>query len=251
MYIDISHWNNVTDWEKVKQEVDGVIIKCGGTDSKSGNPYTDSKFEEHYRKCKEYGLSVGCYWFVGNSCNNSASGIYNALEFAKRLEGKCFDLPVFVDFETSTPSLKRGNTDAVISFCNTLENKGYFVGVYASDVSGFDERLYYDELKMFCLWVAKYSHIHPKHNYNLWQYSSTGKISGISGNVDLSIANNDYMKKVSNIIVERGFNGYKHQNTRAKISVEIYTDDYNKIIGLEGSTFADKLEVLLSGERNR
>lgn len=243
--IDISHWNNIIDWNLIKNNVDGIIIKCGGTDSSNGKPYTDAKFIEYYNRCKENNIPVGCYWFVGKNCNNTASGIDNALNFIERLKGKQFELPVFIDFETSTPSTKQGNTDAVISFCNTMESRGYFVGIYASDISGFQDRLDADKLKMWCWWVAKYSTQAPKHNYNLWQYTSSGVVSGISGRVDMSRDCNNYISKISKIIVERGFNGFDKPNTKSKIQVEIYTDDYEDILTFIGDTFADKLHYCL------
>lgn len=240
--IDLSHWNDVKDWDLVAKSVDGVILKCGGTDSKNGEPYTDVKYNDYYKECKARGISVGAYWFVGNNCTSQAQGINNALEFIKRLEGKAMSLPVFIDFETSTPSAKRGNTDAVISFCNTMESHGYFVGIYASDTSGFSDRLVSNDLISWLWWVAKYSTKAPTHKYDLWQYTSSGSVPGIIGRVDMSRDNNKYMEKVSKLIVERGFNGYKHQETKAKIQMEIYTDDFNWICeNFNGSTFADKV----------
>lgn len=247
MYIDLSHWNVVKDWEKVAQNVQGVILKCGGTDSKNGNAYTDSCFEKYYNECKAHNIPVGCYWFVGNNCYTSAEGILNALECLKRLEGKQFELPIFIDFETSKPSLKRGNTNAVISFCNCLENKGYFVGVYASDISGFDERLYYDDLKTYFLWIAKYSDKEPKHKYNLWQYTSTATIEGIDGNVDCSRDKDNYLGKIKNIIMSRGFNGFIKDINQPLTPVTIYTHDYFRIYEKfdKDMLFADKLKEVL------
>lgn len=245
--IDISHWNTITNWDLIKQNVNGVILKCGGTDSTNGKAYTDVHFEKNYIECKKRGIPVGAYWFVGNNCLGNARGVENALEFLKRLDGKAFSLPVFIDFETSTESKKRDNTDAVIGFCNTMESKGYFVGVYASDISGFKDRLYADELKGFCWWVAKYSNTNPSHNYNLWQYTSSGTIPGVNGRVDISIDKDNFIDKISKLIVERGFNGYKRQELRAKIQVEIYKDDYNYIARAynEEGTFADMLNKFI------
>lgn len=188
--IDISHWQGVIDFKKVAEVFDFVIIKAGGSDA---GFYRDKKFETNYKKAKEAGLCVGAYYFVGKDCTSYAAGVADAKRFIELLAGKSFEYPVFIDIE-QTPIVKRqGATDAVIGFCETMETAGYYVGVYASDISGFKDRLVLSRLLAFDKWVARYGS-KPKFvtKYGMWQKSSKGVVAGIKGNVDIDEAYLNY-----------------------------------------------------------
>ena len=188
--IDISHWQGVVDFKKVAEVFDFVIIKAGGSDA---GFYRDKKFETNYKKAKEAGLCVGAYYFVGKDCTSYAAGVADAKRFIELLAGKSFEYPVYIDIE-QTPIVKRqGATDAVIGFCETMETAGYYVGVYASDISGFKDRLVLSRLLAFDKWVARYGS-KPKFvtRYGMWQKSSKGVVAGIKGNVDIDEAYLNY-----------------------------------------------------------
>ena len=188
--IDISHWQGVVDFKKVAEVFDFVIIKAGGSDA---GFYRDKKFETNYKKAKEAGLCVGAYYFVGKDCTSYAAGVADAKRFIELLAGKSFEYPVFIDIE-QTPIVKRqGATNAVIGFCETMETAGYYVGVYASDISGFKDRLVLSRLLAFDKWVARYGS-KPKFvtKYGMWQKSSKGVVAGIKGNVDIDEAYLNY-----------------------------------------------------------
>lgn len=188
--IDVSHWQGAIDFKKVREVCDFVIIKAGGSDA---GFYKDKKFETNYKKAKEAGLFVGAYYFVGKNCTNYDAGVSDAKRFIDLIKGKVFEFPVFIDIEL-TPVVKRqGATDAVLGFCETMENAGYYVGVYGSDVGGFKDRLVLSRLSLYDKWVARYGS-KPKivSNYGIWQKSSKGVISGIKGNVDVDEAYRNY-----------------------------------------------------------
>lgn len=200
--IDISKWNGNIDFNKVKAAgINFVIIKAGGSDK---GLYKDPKFENNYRLAKLAGLQVGAYYFVGKKFLTVNDGIEDAKRFRHILDGKQFDYPVFLDLETTPPDLKEGATDASIAFCEFLEDEHYYVGIYASDISGFKERLNLNRLKAYDKWVAKYSTQKPSYvkKYGIWQYSSKGQIGGINGPVDLDISFVDY----GTIINSKGLN---------------------------------------------
>ena len=206
--IDVSHWQGNIDFNKVKNDgVKGVIIKAGGSDS---GLYTDSKFNTNYTNATKVGLSVGAYYFVGAKCLSKADGKADADRFINIIKGKKFDLPVYMDVEAPASGQKTKVTNAIIGFCEEMESKGYFVGVYASDISGFKDRINYNDIKnKYTLWVARYGS-KPTYatTYGMWQYSSTGKVSGISGNVDMDESYVDF----PSIIKKGGFNGYSKSN---------------------------------------
>lgn len=203
--IDISHWNVVKDFNLVKASgIDFVILKAGGSDA---GFYTDVQFENYYRLAKLAGLDVGAYYFAGKNFYGWESGEQDAMRFARIIKDKKFEYPVYIDIElTSTTSNKvEEATDAAISFCRYMENQGYFAGIYASDISGFRQRLQLERLSQFSKWVARYGK-KPQYveDYAIWQKSSTGKVPGIIGYVDMDISNVDFKK----LIVNKHFNGY-------------------------------------------
>lgn len=201
--IDLSHWNGYVDFNEVaKAGYDFAILKCGGSDA---GFYRDSKFEENYYKAKAAGIYVGSYYFVGSKCISKEDGEADAERFINLVKGKKFEYPLYLDFEAPPARTKAGNTEAAIAFCDRLEKAGYYAAIYASDISGFKERLNLEDLRRFDKWVARYGSA-PSYvkNYGMWQYSSTGKVPGIDGNVDLNISYYDF----PDIMKRHHLNGY-------------------------------------------
>ena len=209
--IDISHWNGDIDFKKVKESgIDFVILKAGGSDK---GFYMDSRFKDNYKKALEAGLEIGAYYFAGRNFLGVNAGLQDAKRFIEMLKGLKFSYPVFIDIEAQDKRYKDLITDAAAAFCSTMESAGYFVGVYASDISGFKERLSKERLEDYVSWVARYGS-EPSYieDYCIWQYTSKGKVPGISGSVDLDISKRDYSK----VIKSKGFNGYKAETTKRK-----------------------------------
>ena len=208
--IDVSHWQGTIDWNKVKAAgIEFAIIKAGGSDA---GTYTDSKWEANYKGAKAAGIPIGAYFFVGKDCVTAAAGKADAERFIQILKGKQLEYPVYMDNEAQPASAKAGITEATIAFCETMEAAGYFVGIYGSAVSGFKERMDDSKLTDYAHWVAQYaSKCSYKGEYGIWQYSSKGKVDGISGNVDLDYGYIDY----PSIIKAGGFNGYTKENKPA------------------------------------
>lgn len=203
--IDVSRWQGTINWPAVKAAgIKFAIIKAGGSDK---GFYKDPQFEANYAGAKSAGIHVGAYYFVGPGCKSRADGEADARRFLAFLSGKQFDMPVYIDFEAPNATNKNGNTEACIGFCRVMEQAGYFAGVYASDLSGFHDRLNRDSLKPFTWWVARYGSkcTWATANLGIWQYSSSGRVNGISGDVDMDECYIDYPTTIRN----GGFNGYK------------------------------------------
>lgn len=208
--IDVSHWQGDINFASVRSElIEGVIIKAGGSDA---GFYTDSKFNINYENAKANNLNVGAYYFVGKKCLSKNDGIKDAERFINIIKDKTFELPLYIDIEVQPNGYKEGVTDAIFGFCETLEKAGYFAGVYASDISGYKNKINYDRIKTrFTLWVARYGS-KPTYvkSYDVWQYSSKGKIYGIDGYVDL----NECYKDFPSIMKNKGYNGFKKEETK-------------------------------------
>lgn len=201
--IDLSKWNKVLDYKSIKAfGLDFAIIRAGGN---YGGFYRDPAFEQHYAGCKNAGLSVGAYYDCGKEFIGDVTGRDYANHFLRILQGKQFDMPVFMDIEVTPKRFKPYITDAAIGFCETMEDNKYFVGIYASDLSGFKEALEYNRLTDYTTWVARYGKKPEYIKYpGIWQYTSSGSVPGIKGSVDLDRTDVNYP-----YIIKRGkFNGY-------------------------------------------
>lgn len=236
--IDVSHWQGVIDWVSVKASgIEFAIIKAGGSDA---GFYTDGMFQTNYNEAKAAGLPIGAYYYVGKGCTSRADGIADAKRFLEIIKGKSFEYPVYIDLEDTAPAAKAGATEACIGFCETMEAAGYYCGIYASDISGFRERLDISKLERFDKWVAIYgSKPNYVKSYGVWQYSSTGKVSGISGNVDMNEAYKDYPQ----IIKAAGLNGF--QKTEPEPAPEPNPEPAKKTITtsvtIDGKTYTGTL----------
>jgi GH25 family lysozyme M1 (1,4-beta-N-acetylmuramidase) len=223
--IDVSRWQGDIDWSKVaKAGIKFAILKVAGSDK---GFYKDPKFEQNYKGAKANGIKVGAYYFVGKYCISANDGKADAIRCLRFIEGKKFDLPVFIDIETTDPSKKRGATDAVIAFCKEIEKAGYQSGVYASKSSGFAERLEDNRLNGIVRWVAQYNTTCTyKGTYAFWQKSSKGQVDGIKGNVDLdewisrpltAATTSAKVKKVTKAVVQAVIRGdYGNGDERTK-----------------------------------
>lgn len=195
--IDVSRWQGTIDWNEVK--ADGIafaIVKAGGSDS---GFYTDKNFLANVAGATAAGVHVGAYYFVGKKCKSSADGAADAVRFYNIIKNVKLDYPVYIDFEAPDRTNKQGNTDACYAFCEAMEKYGYYAGIYASDISGFKDRLFLEQLTRFDKWVARYGS-EPKYvkKYGMWQSSSKGNISGIRGFVDVDYSMHDYARIIKN-----------------------------------------------------
>lgn len=189
--IDVASYQGKIDFKKVAKQIDFAILKAGGSNV---GFYTADMFEENYKGFKSVNVPLGAYYYVGKNCTSKADGIADAERFAEILNGKTFEYPVFIDLEETSPYAKEGATEAVIGFCDTMIDKGYRCGIYASAVSGFCDRLNASKLTAYDWWVADYRGSKPD-KCAIWQWTSSGKIDGINANVDLNYCYKDYVSK--------------------------------------------------------
>ena len=203
--VDLSHHNGNVDFRSLSCEVDFVILKIGGSERKGHKCFKDVAFDEYYRRAKEAGLNVGAYFFVGSDFSE-ANAIDDAKYLWRLLQGKKFEYPIFIDIEAQPKGQRINLSMAVCEFLDYLEDHNYFVGIYASDISGFKERLYKDYLKPYTWWVARYGK-QPQYateNLGIWQTSSDGIVTGCPTKVDTDIS----FIKYDDIIKKKHLNGY-------------------------------------------
>lgn len=217
--IDVSRYQGSIDFKKVKSAgIEFVIIRAGyGRYASQKDPC----FEENYKGAKAVGLKVGAYWY--SYAVSSADAVLEAKACMEVIKGKKFDYPIYFDLEEQSQFAKgREFCDNLVrSFCGELEKNDYFAGLYISR-SPLQNYISDSIAKRYALWIAEYG---PKCNYDgaygMWQYSSTGKISGINGNVDCNYCYIDYPK----LIKSAGLNGYPKSESETKI---LDTDGFKK-----------------------
>ena len=213
--IDVSEFQNPKNinYNELCKNIDFAIIRAGFTGTTTGVMCVEDKhFATHYAELKQRGIAVGAYWY---SCaDNVKEGQAEAEAFYNVVKGKQFEMPLYIDTEDTIHQAKQKPsllTDTVIAFCETLEAKGYYVGIYASQY-WFNTRLQLVRLKPFDLWVANWDiETRPMTaQAGVWQYSSRGQIKGYVGNLDLNYAYKDY----KNIMKEAKLNGFIDRVTR-------------------------------------
>lgn len=202
--IDLSHWNVVKSWDKVARGNDFVMLKLGGEESGICSFREDTKFRKYYAEAKKQGMHVGCYFFMGK-LNRICRDPKESVEWVlSHLQGLELDMPIALDFENQSASLKEQNTEYVKRWCSLMEEGGYYVTIYASEISGFKDCLISEELTAYDKWVARYRKREPDMECGMWQYTSTGTVNGVLGlcNVDCNVSFKYYPK----IIRSNGLN---------------------------------------------
>ena len=189
--IDISSWQGDIDFEKVKNEVDGVILRIGYGTTLLDSPVLDIKFNEYINELIRLDLLYGVYIYG-----------YAQNTFASNLEVKFVDdvfvtynLPkdiyIFYDAEINTFNnvfySKNMYEEVVTNFIMVLNGLGYpNAGLYSNYYMLTNGSLNFEH--NYPVWVAEYNDIcHYEKDYVGWQYTSKGLINGINGNVDVNI----------------------------------------------------------------
>lgn len=212
--IDISTWQGDVNFTKIKAAgIDYVIIRAGYSQN------TDKWFESNYKKAKEAGVPIGAYWYSEALTETAVKA--EAQACIKALTGKTFEYPIYLDVEEAKQFAK-GKTfcsSIINAFCSALLTAGFYPGLY---MSKSPLTSYVDDATQgkYPLWIAQYnkSCTYTK-DYGMWQYSSTGSVNGISGNVDMDYCYADY----PTIIKDGGYNGYKKTTNSSSGSTKTTT----------------------------
>lgn len=198
--IDVSYHKGQIDWTKVKPNINFAILRLGWVGNKK-NHSLDSKFEEYYRQCKKLNIPIGVY--VYNYCNSEENARDGARWAIDKLKNKTLELPVYFDMEDE--SIQNLGKDKLTSICNAfnteIEKTGLWAGVYAN-LYWYNNYLNKEEIKKrYTTWIAHYTDGTDKYKgeYDMWQNSSTGKMNGISSDVDTDYLYRDLISQIGNI----------------------------------------------------
>lgn len=183
--IDVSHHQGTIDWDTVADQIDFAIIRCGYGDDLTDQD--DKQWVHNADACTRLGIPFGVY--IYSYALTDAQALSEAEHVLRLVEGYDPSLPIYLDLEDSS-ILENCSTDDILRhtriFCDAIEAAGYSVGVYAN-YNWWTNYLTSTEYDQWDRWIARYaSSTGYSKDYTIWQYSSTGSINGISGNVDLN-----------------------------------------------------------------
>lgn len=191
--IDVSSNQGKPDWSKVAKS--GIKFAILRVHQRSG---VDGSFEYNYKGCKSNGILIGGYKY--SYALTPAQAIDEAENLISVLGGRGLDFPVFYDLEWSNQRKlgKQAIENIAVAFLTRMKKAGYKVGIYCN--MDWYNNVLTDELRKYECWIARYpaddngsvqERLRPSVGVG-WQYSSKGKVSGISGNVDMDVFYKDY-----------------------------------------------------------
>ena len=183
--IDVSEHNGKIDWQKVKNDgIDFVIIRCGyGQDMKSQD---DKYWEYNVSECERLGIPYGVYLY--SYADTLAKAESEARHVLRLLQGHSPSYPVYYDLEDNiTLALSdEMKTQVAKTFCDIISSSGYQVGIY-SNLDWWTNYLTDPVFDSWSRWMAQWNDTCTyEGEYDMWQCTSTGKVDGISTNVDLN-----------------------------------------------------------------
>ena len=207
--LDLSAWNEVTDWGKIKASgVDGVILRIARY-----NLGFDPKFDEYYNVAKEQGLYVGCYFFMNATTEKEAEedALY-VIDIIKKGQYE-FELPVFYDVEddgtngnTVSHLSRKELTNIIKAFCEKMLVNNFYAGYYCN-LNFVAGEIYPEKLYKYPFWLAAWNRDIEGDEYpnlTVWQATDNFSIQGVTEPCDLNYCFVDF----EGFILKKGYNVY-------------------------------------------
>ena len=197
--VDVSTWQNPINWGQVKSSgIHFAMVRAGYRGYGSGVLVEDDKFRAHALGAQAAGLRVGVYYFSQAINEREAIEEASAAIAIARKHGVSVGYPIAIDIEYSN-SARNGRADGISgatrtavakAFCETVRNAGYTPMIYASK-SWFENPnfLISSQLTSYRTWLAHWAEqTNYKSRIDMWQYTSSGSVPGITGRVDMNIS---------------------------------------------------------------
>ena len=192
--IDVSQHQGIIDWNSVKGNIDGAILRCGYGDNISSQD--DLQWRRNADECTRLGIPFGTY--IYSYATSDAQARSEAEHVLRLVKGYKLSYPIYFDLEeagTESGAVRRANI-----FGDIIEAAGYWCGVYANTNWWTN---YLPGLERFTKWVAQYNNVCTyKGKYDIWQYTSSGSVPGISGNVDMNHCYRNYPSEITGVTVK-------------------------------------------------
>lgn len=226
--IDVSHHQGEIDWSKVT--ADFALIRAGyGKYAWQEDPYLEANIQGAAAR----NIPIGVYWYSYADTIAEAKQEAEVCLTVIQPYRRYISLPVFFDQEYEPDILgisKSARTRCCTEFLKVIEEAGYKIGMYGSkdwlenkiNVGQLDEDTTY--------WVAQYDVDECTYVgiWSVWQYTSKGRVDGISGNVDLNQAKDDFVGLINDGWQKVGDKWYWYENGRKVVNA------WRKITGASG-----------------
>lgn len=192
--IDVSKHQGNIDWTAASENLDFAILRVGGRFWGSGDIYEDTLFEEFYAGAAATGLRLGYYFY--SQAITPEEAVEEADYVIAKLQGKRVGAPVVFDWETAGADDARTNglpvsvvCDCAVAFCERVKAAGYTPMIYMNTYDGY---IKYDVSRLtdYDIWYAgQYNGAYPRfiYDFQMWQYTSSGSVNGVSGKVDMDL----------------------------------------------------------------
>ncbi len=235
--IDVSGWQGDIDWAKAKADgVEGAIIRLGYGEGNNA----DKKAQRNISECKRLGIPFGIYWYSyadtpALAKEEGADVVAKLKQFGVNPSDLAY--PVYYDLEKWTWEGHQPPTDPnvynniVNNWYSALQSAGYKnLGVY-SYTSYLQGPLKHADIYAKTTWVAQYGarmgfDSFPT-NSRGWQYTSSGKVDGISGNVDMNAFGNKEYANGGHWVTKNGQKYWRDSDGSLARSKEIYDPESN------------------------
>lgn len=196
--IDVSEHQGDIDWNAVKNAgIEFAIIRVGYRTYGGGEITLDTTFEQNLRNANDAGIKTGVYFFSQavdpEEAIEEADAVIDAIRPYNITYPVIFDWELIVGDSARTDAMTVDNlADACISFCERVKSAGYTPMIYQNKNTTMF-KLDLPKLQDYDFWLAEYGEKPTYYyEYQMWQYSSTGKVPGINGEVDMNISFKDY-----------------------------------------------------------
>ena len=190
--IDVSFWQKDIDWAQVKEAgVEFAMIRAGWRGSEQGVLNEDEYAQANYQGAHAQGIKIGAYFF--SQAITPEEAVAEADYLLEIIKDWQVDMPIvfdweFIDAESRTAKMDaRTLTDCTKAFCDRIKQAGHTPMIYFSKSQSTD-LLYLRELTDYKFWLAHYDTVlNYPYKVDMWQYSETGSVPGITGNVDINL----------------------------------------------------------------
>lgn len=188
--IDVSEHQSRIDWERVKPQIDGAILRTGYGGDYPGQQ--DDTFTYNAEECTRLGIPFGVYHY--SYADTEEKAVAEANHILRLIKPYKLSYPVYLDLEEERDSIRSFAPQACQIIGDIIEKAGYWFGVYAN-LNWWEN--YLVGVDKYTKWVAQYNSVcEYGKKYDIWQYSSSGRVDGISGSVDMNYCYRDFPAEI-------------------------------------------------------
>ena len=196
--VDVSSYQGRIDWDEVADTgIDFAMIRIL-TGKRTSNLDKDVYFEYNYQHARAAGIKVGVYRYTYAYTKSGAR--QEATEIVDALGGRYLEYPIVLDLEDSmvlNSTTREKRTEIIQEYKKIVERAGYKFALYANK-NWLENYIEPEALEGVDIWLARWRSLDQGPGYNgpgnltMWQYTSSGSVNGISGNVDRNVSYKNY-----------------------------------------------------------